>query len=42
MPPTTLMAQLPPTPTNNRKTTRAAKFGATADVMEKMVNTAKE
>lgn len=42
MPPTTLIAQLPPTPTSSRNTTKAAKFGATADAIEKMVKIAKE
>lgn len=42
MPPTTLIAHEPPTPTNKRKITRAAKFGATAEAIEKTVNSAKE
>jgi hypothetical protein len=42
IPPTTLIAQLPPMPTNNLKTTNAAKFGASADAMEKMVRIANE
>jgi hypothetical protein len=42
IPPTTLIAQLPPIPANNLNTTSAAKFGATADAIEKMVNSAKE
>lgn len=42
IPPTTLIAQLPPIPTSNLKMTSAAKFGDTAEVIEKMVNMAKE
>jgi hypothetical protein len=42
MPPTTLIAQLPPIPTNNLKTTSAPKFGATADAIEKIVRMANE
>jgi hypothetical protein len=42
IPPTTLIAQLPPIPVNNLKTTSAAKFGATAEAIEKMVKMAKE
>ena len=42
IPPTTLMAQLPPMPTRRRKMTRAAKLGETAEVMEKMVKMAKD
>jgi hypothetical protein len=42
IPPTTLIAQLPPTPTSNLKMTKAAKFGATADAMEKIVRMANE
>lgn len=40
IPPTTLIAQLPPMPTNNLNTTSAPKFGATADAIEKMVSIA--
>jgi hypothetical protein len=42
MPPTTLIAQLPPIPTNSLNTTKAAKFGASADAIEKIVRMAKE
>lgn len=42
MPPTTLIAQLPPIPTNSLNTTSAAKFGASADAIEKIVRMAKE
>jgi len=42
MPPTTLIAQLPPMPTRRRKITSAAKFGETAEVIEKIVKMAKD
>jgi hypothetical protein len=42
IPPTTLIAQLPPMPTNSLKTTNAAKFGASADATEKIVRMANE
>ena len=42
IPPTTEMAHDPPTPTNNRKITSAAKFGDTEDAIEKMEKTANE
>jgi hypothetical protein len=42
IPPTTLIAQLPPIPTNSRNTTSAAKLGATADAMENIVRMANE
>ena len=42
MPPTTLIAQLPPTPTNNLKMTSEAKFGERAEAIEKIVKKAKE
>jgi hypothetical protein len=42
IPPTTLIAQLPPMPTRSLKMRRAAKFGATAEAMEKMLRIAKE
>lgn len=42
MPPTTLIAQLPPMPTRSLNITRAAKFGETAEVMEKIVKMAND
>ncbi len=38
IPPTTLIAALPPIPTNNLKMTSAAKFGARAEATENTVS----